>query len=165
MSTKELIHYRKEPIPPLKPIDIDALTEALYKPRGLWVSVEDGWGWKDWCTAEEFNLDHLAYEYKVTVKKEANILYLNNPQEIIDFGHQYADQEYNLREIYLKYMPTSIMFLKWKEVMQKYQGIIISPYQWDCRLRLETSWYNGWDCSSGCIWDINAIYDITQKAE
>ena len=39
-------------------------------------------------------------------------------------------------------------------------GIIISPYQWDCRLALESGWYYGWDCSSGCIWDISCIQDF-----
>lgn len=47
--------------------------------------------------------------------------------------------------------------LDWLKVKQKYQGIIIAPYQWKCRMAQETKWYYGWDCASGCIWDLDCI--------
>ncbi len=53
--------------------------------------------------------------------------------------------------------------LEWDKVKDKYQGIIIAPYQWECRLALETCWYYGWDCASGCIWDLDCIKEFIKQ--
>lgn len=34
--------------------------ETPIKPKGIWLSYdENSWGWKDWCLAEDFRIDHL----------------------------------------------------------------------------------------------------------
>ena len=52
--------------------------------------------------------------------------------------------------------------IDWAEVASKYDGIIISPYQWSLRLDMEMMWYYGWDCASGCIWNISAIKELKE---
>lgn len=47
--------------------------------------------------------------------------------------------------------------ISWKKVRKNYDGIIIAPYQWDCRNASETTWYYPWDCASGCIWNLEKV--------
>lgn len=150
----ELIHYSKTRVTKLvsKPQDREAC-----KPNGLWVS--DGPAWKEWCEDEEFWLDSLKFQSRVILQPDANILTLSTPTEIYDFGIQYNS---DLPE-HLRHMGT--LLLNWHEVTKKYQGIIITPYQWGCRLNDMCRWYYGWDCASGCIWDIDAIKELRVEAD
>ena len=51
-----------------------------------------------------------------------------------------------------------IYMLDFLKVMDEYDGIIIAPYQYSCRLmNSSTAWYYGWDCASGCIWNLGCI--------
>ena len=129
------------------------------KPNGLWVSVEVGhrlpnnYDWKEWCESENYRTEALAFSYEIILKEDANILHLKTKEEIIEFSKQYlhGDDEWDTSQI------------EWHEVKKRYQGIIISPYQRDCRLCLETLWYYVWDCSSGCIWDLSCIKEFIQQ--
>lgn len=160
-----LIHYTDRPINVLE--DRKYSQSALYwqaKPNGLWISVEDigekipnNYNWKEWCESENFRIEALAISYEIILKEGANILHLKSVEEIEEFTKLYPlkkrgwDDEWDTNE------------LDWDEIKKKYQGIIISPYQWACRLSLETSWYYGWDCSSGCIWDISCVKEFIKK--
>jgi len=127
------------------------------KPNGLWISVEGeklGEGWKEWCQGEEFRLEHLIISYQVILKEEANILHLKTAQEIYEFSKLYPLKTRH-------WDPENDTYqLSWEDVKAKYQGIIISPYQWQCRMDIKTCWYYGWDCSSGCIWDLTCIAEF-----
>ena len=46
--------------------------------------------------------------------------------------------------------------MDWGYLATQYQGLIIAPYLWDLRL-FGPAWYYGWDCASGCIWDLTAV--------
>lgn len=160
----KLIHYTNEKFS-LEPMTYDQ-QESIWqaKPNGLWFSIEGDYDWKWWCEAENFNIENLVVSYEIELKEDANILHLKTPEEIIEFTKQYALSTKDWDIEYDRYQ------LKWDKVKEKYQGIIISPYQWDCRLRLGTSWYYGWDCASGCIWDLECIkefklMEINIKAE
>ena len=138
-------------------------SEAInIKPFGLWVSVEDDpedTNWASWCEDIEFRLEGLRYRYSVKLKPDANILCLSTSDEIIQFGHKYClDSEFNTT-IRMRFNDDSksILYLDWQRLYKEYDGLIIAPYNWFCRLRLETTWYYGWDCSSGCIWNDNAV--------
>lgn len=161
-----LIHYSGEPISYLDKRDYDQ-TELTWqdKPNGLWISVEglerlqNSYNWKEWCEVEEYGIENLAYPYEIQLHKNANILHLKSSQEIFEFTKLYPflrDQWNNPkgRELCETYE------LDWNKVKEKYQGIIIAPYQWECRLALESCWYYGWDCASGCIWDISCIKEF-----
>jgi hypothetical protein len=51
--------------------------------------------------------------------------------------------------------------IDWQRVAEQHQGIIITPYQWECRYSID--WYYIWDCASGCIWDPDAIESIAPQ--
>lgn len=154
-----LIHY--------SPRIIESLEDRPYyqedlswqaKPNGLWISVEGdklGENWKEWCETEEFCVENLKHSYEILLKEDARILHLKTPEEIFEFTKKYP-----LR-IRGWDADSDTYQLEWFEVKKKYQGIIISPYQWPCRLSLESCWYYGWDCSSGCIWDLKCIDKFT----
>lgn len=152
-----LIHYAHEEfaLVPRKYDQSELSWQA--KPNGLWVSVEHHWKW--WCEAEEFNLENLVVSYEVKLKKKANILYLRTEEEVFEFAKLYPwlrkqwDDPIG-RDLCQAYE------LDWNKVKAKYQGIIIAPYQWNCRLSPKSNWYYGWDCASGCIWDLDCIKEF-----
>jgi hypothetical protein len=142
----KLIHYASNVVefdPTREYIDKE---DAILKPAGLWVSVEGEYDWKWWCEVEKFRIDRLKYAHEVRLKDDANILYLKSPSELMRFGEKYP----NTDPKYAQLEKLMSMFLDWTRVKQDYQGVIIAPYQWDCRFEL--MWYYGWDCASGCIW-------------
>jgi len=135
-----------------------------HKPVGLWVSVEsdNGYNWKQWCEDCDFRLDRLKYAYEITLVPDAKILHLKTSDEIFDFTKKY------LLGTAISSPLGSSYELDWFTVKKDYQGIIIAPYQDYCRTNMKCNWYYGWDCASGCIWDLDAIEDLTlveEKAE
>ena len=155
----KLIHYSSELIKSLEPRCYDQNQKWKAKPRGLWFSVESDdvdYNWKEWCEAEKFNLECLKFSFEIILKENANILHLKTEQEILEFTKEFPLKTRDWDVEWDTYQ------LDWNKIKEKYQGIIISPYQFECRLSLESSWYYGWDCSSGCIWDLNCIEEFTK---
>lgn len=153
----KLIHYTNEPFDlQSNKYDEEELSRHA-KPNGLWVSVEGQYDWFWWCEGEQYNLESLTVSYEVVLKEDTNILHLKTADEVRAFGKMYG--------IPAKWIWSDgdISELRWNEVKEKYQGIVIAPYQWDCRMASETSWYYGWDCASGCIWDLDCIKDFNLR--
>ena len=148
----KLIHYTNEKFS-LEPRKYDPYDQSKLswqpKPNGIWVSVEGEYDWKCWCESENYELEHLAVSYEIELKEDANILHLKTSEEIFEFTKAYKNPIRNYT-----------YEIKWDEVKAQHQGIIISPYRWDCRLSLEASWYYTWDCASGCIWDLDCIKEF-----
>ena len=172
----KIIHYSRDPIDNLdKSYDYqNTHTERTMwaKPSGLWVSIEDGYGWMDWCQENQFRIEQLTYQYQIELDWNSNIMKLETSDDIMNFTQEYwwnpsewmrSMQLSGRDNIPKKSYPPCDKFedyrgaIRWDLVKERYQGIIIAPYQWDCRLKLQTTWYYGWDCSSGCIWDISSI--------
>lgn len=163
----KLIHYTS------KKIDIDLhrkyvdVENVAMKPSGLWVSVQGEDDWKWWCESEEFRLDGLNYAYEVKLKENANVLHLKTPFSLLEFTKKYgSDMHGNPLDLH-KYFEfdgfssgwgVGIINMDWAKAKKEYQGIIIAPYQWSCRFDL--MWYYGWDCASGCIWDLECIEEV-----
>jgi hypothetical protein len=159
----KLVHYSDQIIDKLTPRDYCTIQfNVNAKPYGLWFSVEGEDienTWKDWCLANGFQLESLTYAHQITLKEDANILHLKTAEEIFEFtkSYPYLRKQCDTpvgRKVTYSYE------LDWSKVKTLYQGIIISPYQWDCRLHPHTTWYYGWDCSSGCLWDLNCIKEF-----
>lgn len=148
---EQLYHYSTEPIGELLTVD-PRKESGAYKPSGLWVSV--GEEWKEWCEGEGFQINSLRVVSRVWLKLDARILRLSCAADIFRFSGVYGIKTrpgVGLRQVgYDK--------IDWGKVAEHYQGIIIAPYVWECRLDERTFWYYGWDCASGCIWDArNAV--------
>ena len=136
--------------------------EGSMKPYGLWISVEeseDDYSWFDWCKGEQFRLEGLQYKYSVKLAKDIKILHLQTAQDIQNFSIQYAANDpFDFGRSSIFNRTTEYVYsISWKRVKAEYDGIIISPYQWSCRLSSGTSWYYPWDCASGCIWNLDKV--------
>lgn len=149
-----LSHYTKEPIHTLWSI-AQPTEKEMVKPKGLWLSVDGEYDWKLWCEAESFQLETFKHHYRVYLKKDSNILRLNSTQNILNFTEKYN------KVVYSEYGLFGHQ-IDWARLAEEYQGLIISPYNFELRLDRRTHWYYGWDCASGYIWDANAIDKIEE---
>lgn len=159
----KLMHYSGDTIEKLDPEFHKVyriMRDLFHKPIGLWFSVEDHPNdetWKTWCEAEEFRLDELKLKYLIKLKMDANIILLDTPEKIVQFGVDNELKDHSILPKFeipgIKYIP----WLDWKNIMERADGIIIAPYQNSCIGYGICTWYWGWDCSSGCIWNINCI--------
>jgi hypothetical protein len=144
-----LVHYSSKPISELHVV---AQREYDLKPLGLWVSDDDcANNWFNWCVGEGFRLEALTHIHDVQLSAKADICVLGSAYDIRQFTTKFRTSEET---------KLSSWCLDWPRVRQFYDGLIITPYIWDCRLDLETIWYNTWDCASGCIWNPAAVASI-----
>jgi hypothetical protein len=159
----KFIHYSNKIIEKLEDRPYEEKGREWYgKPSGFWFSVEGEdcvFNWREWCEGENFRVEHLKFPHEIILNEDAKIINLKTHQDILDFTKKYPylrDQwnDASGRRLCKTYE------LDWSKVKQEYQGIIISPYQWECRLNSECDWYYTWDCSSGCIWDMSCIKEF-----
>jgi hypothetical protein len=154
-----LIHYSEKPLGQLWSVTGQLVPEFQYqKPAGLWVSVEGEDDWKQWCEGAEFEVARLQVKNVIELKPDADILWLRTELQLDEFTKRYG-----MPGLMAKKFPDLFrsLVIDWSRVAKEYQGLVISPYQWSRRMDEFTSWYYGWDCASGCIWDVDAIERVT----
>jgi hypothetical protein len=150
----KLMHYSNKQIDSL---DLKRKYQNFYgdpKPTGLWVSVENtsvqnGNGWKEWCISEEYEEENLAHKHEIIPKANANIARLTSYKTIKRFNGRYG-----IVNPWPSFM-TRLGRIDWTSVKKYYQGIIVTKYY--SRYWMEFPWLYGWDCASGCIWDLSCI--------
>lgn len=151
------LKFSKEPISGPFERRAQKLTSSPYeKPNGFWFTDESEDNWERWCKAEEYFLEGLRCVHEV-ILDESNILFLRSASEIFTFTRDFAIVKP------WHYATTSGLdhIIDWPLVAERFSGIIITPYQWECRLDVpETRWYYSWDCASGCVWDPQAILSV-----
>ena len=147
-----LSHYSDKVVTEVKDVPVEKLNSFMdgMKPRGLWLSVDGEDDWVQWCLGEKFRLDRLAVRNVVTLAEDADIIWIIDKQEFMEF-----DEEYGM---FLGTPQTRV--IDWIRVAEDYDGIIIAPYLWLFRLHPDYFWYYTWDCASGCIWNSRAIKSI-----
>lgn len=151
-----LLHYSHKPFQ-LRPCSYLQTfgTANPGKPNGLWVSVEGEADWPSWCESDapQFLGEYIT-EITLLPSMKHRVLVIDNLPVFDAFHEQYSHVP-----DYKKKWPKDIQSkdIDWGRVSAMYAGIIIAPYQWDRRLNRTTNWYYGWDCASGCIWDISVI--------
>ena len=130
------------------------------KPPGLWLSVEgfegdDEWTWPQWCNSQEFCIDKLQYAMDFQITDNARVLLLESSADILQFTDQYKSAWWQRRsDAGLISQNTAI---DWHRMHDTWDGIVIAPYDWPSRHESRTRWYNGWDCASACIWNLDAL--------
>jgi hypothetical protein len=125
------------------------------KPDGFWVSVEGEQDWKSWCKQSGFYPRELQAEHVVTLGPGANILYLSTVAELDTFNKEYGLPNRDRHQ----YSFSVHEYVDWRGLTLDYDGLIIAPYQYSRRMKF--GWYYGWDCASGCIWNLDAIESLT----
>lgn len=162
---QKIYHYSRHPVETLftefyEKYKAHWPEDGAMKPCGLWVSVEDfedDTNWYDWCVSEKFRIGALRHKYRV-ILKNAKILYLKSEDDIVQFSHLYAKNDPSDFGRYVgRQTAPYISMISWAKVKKYYDGIIIAPYQWNCRHALNTAWYYPWDCASGCIWNLEKV--------
>jgi len=146
----KLVHYSANEIKELKNDYKYPNKSCFYcrmKPLGLWVSDDDDYGWRQWCEKNDFCLENLQYSYEIELKEKANILLLKSEEDILHFTAKYKIEDSH----------PQIDGILWQKVKDDYEGILITPYRNELAYHLQSDWYHGWDCASGCIWDITSI--------
>lgn len=138
MKDVVLTHYSDALLPPLKPRGVSP-SQPQFKPHGLWVGV--GESWREWCESEQYNLGGFKYKYIVEVLDWSDVLVLDTKASMHKFNRQY------------KIGGTYDFLVNWPRVVDKYKGILITPYHHRLRPHDQFLWYYGWDCASGCFWD------------
>lgn len=161
-----LFHYTEEPLA-YDPARIYEQNEprSFGKPVGFWVSVQGEDDWPSWCTDNEFHTDGLTHAHTVELAPDANVLMLDTVDAMVDFHDRFSVEDtgwlpprHTFSEEYVwKSRP-----IDWTPITALYDGIIIAPYQWSCRMKYD--WYYGWDASSGCIWNLRAIAAVESVA-
>lgn len=131
------------------------LHNSLGKPMGIWWGINTSW--LEWIleNAQWFR----PYLYTVHPQKD-KLLQISNLAEFDHFEQTFKNFEgfYPLHRLGM---------IDWDRVTQEYQGMEIDPYLH--QRRLESFWYYGWDCASGCSWhpsttvQLLAFYDETKK--
>ena len=58
---------------------------------------------------------------------------------------------------------TSTTHIRWQEIVDRYAGIVISPYIYSGRYDFD--WYYSWDVASGCVWNWKGIREIKLIAQ
>lgn len=145
-----LIHYSTVPLTKVRSTRHSDTRAGVYKTPGLWVSVEGEHDWPSWCRGEQWGLDGFAHATEVVLSDTANVKHLSSADEIDEFTERF-------------HVPSSPIWhrgLDWHAIRAEWQGLIIAPYCWERRLADHTSWYYGWDCASGVIWNAKAVADL-----
>ncbi len=162
-STKILSHFTEEWFrfdPGLGYLKMSALTDPhVMKPAGLWLSDESDYGWESWCEEQEFRIESLQHrtDFKINLN---TVLVLSTDREVRNFDQKY--KKVIPAPIEGGYIP-SFSIIDWDRVRDEYSGILITPYSYS-DLRYDLLWYNGWDCSSACIWDLSVL-EVSGRAE
>ena len=146
------LHYSEKPMPRLKRERVPQINPDTFKPEGIWITDDSDENWAWFCRREKFRREGLRHVATVYVDP-TNLLYLRTPGELDSFTREYS---------YPAGTPWRIG-IDWNRVSEKYDGIMIFPYQWSRRLSGDTSWYYGWDCASGCIWDGKSIKKVRRQ--
>ena len=162
-----LLHYTEEPLAydPARTYE-QSEPRSFGKPSGFWVSVQGEMDWLTWCIDNEFATYALAHVSEVTLAPDANVLTLDSVEAMQGFHDRFSveDTYYPLpRRIFSEEYIWKSRPIDWTPITALYDGIIIAPYQWPCRMKYD--WYYGWDCASGCIWNLRAIAAVEARSE
>ncbi len=142
------------------------------KPAGLWVSVPGEYGWPQWCadTYDDYG-DRGVVTHEVIVDDVAAVHTIGSKDEMYAFHDEYAvqtdfDHDFDDVRGAAEGLPRKSFWpIDWRKVADSFDGIVITPYLWECRLDSSVNWYYTWDCASGCIWNLDAIVSVTPIAD
>ena len=151
----ELRHYTSEPMAfdPMREYTQDA-PSSFGKPVGFWVSVTGEDDWMSWVT-DNMNEERLNHAARVTITPTARVHVITNDFALDAFTGEYAVQTDYERRWPHRVDDKAKWPIDWREVAKDSDGLIIAPYIWS--RRYSHDWYYGWDCASGCIWNLTAI--------
>ncbi len=138
-------HWSREELDEIEPVSYE---QSFIKPIGFWVSVDNSW--EKWCKYSRGPLGKYCYEVFFDSSRILSITGVEQLVEFIEGSRVFEDKE----------------FPDWSVLAEKYDGIFIYNYeeiQEEIYRRYTPEyvwWFYGWDCSSGCIWNVDAIKNV-----
>ena len=157
MNPYKLTHFSKydnESLDKLIPMADKDFGNCAKPALGLWLSDETDYGWKEWCTDEEFRLECLKHPYSVELDPK-HTLHICGPDELVEFSKNYG----RFTEKRVPWETSLAMGIHWNRVAKEYKAVVITPYI-DGWLIMESPWYAGWDCASGVVMDESVIVNF-----
>lgn len=149
-----LTHWSSAPLEDpysVEPRPRDGEIHSGGKPVGLWLSDETtDWGWRAWCEAESFGADRLIFRSDFSVDL-SDVAVIRSNAELYAFSDKYLARAVCGRD-----------GIDWCRVGADFKGLLITPYLHECRF--DVDWYYGWDCASGCFWDVSCLSRIPSEA-
>lgn len=152
-----LYHFTAEPFvfDPTRTYDQNTATRGYGKPVGLWLSDEtEDDGWKSWCTGEEWALGNLEHATAFELVEGHNVLLIHTDEALVAFQAEYGIPDPHFEQLFPK-GGNHYRGIDWPRVTAEYDGILITPHLWGSRF--DMLWYSGWDCASGCFWNLDAV--------
>lgn len=120
--------------------------QGTYKPNGFWLSIENSW------------IDYIGYHYKHKTQIEIinleKIIFIHNLEQATSFKNKYFSKGEFFR---------GEDGINWQEVTKDYDGFILLDFQFLDNLfenpisHKEFGWLMDFDCSSGCIWNLEIL--------
>lgn len=147
-------HYTEAPGPLVPRF---AMQHNLFKPEGLWLSDDaQPQNWPAYLAYATGDTLKRHRRYDVYLRPGANLLHLATEDELRRFSRRYALIGAGPLESTLA-MQGYCLLIDWPIVAGEHDGILITPYQRNCRNDKDTYWYHTWDIATGCIWNPDAI--------
>ena len=143
--------WAQEPFELNRAMDYSSVERFNGKPVGFWYDVDGDW--ERFCRAERWGIYTLRYRYELELNMD-RILQVTNHEEF----QKFCDRFWIGAPVEFRAFLKPARFgeeIDWFEVREQYDGIEIAPYMW--KFRLNYDWYYGWDCASGCVWNLDAI--------
>lgn len=124
-----------------------AASSKKSKPRGFWISYNNEW--QEWNDDGDggFIVGNYKYKYRVTFKKNLNVLKIETVDELYDFNKKYGKKDKVIK---------NMIRINWEKVCKDYDGIFFMNYRKilddeSVEYNDEFIWYNMLDVSSACI--------------
>lgn len=123
-------------------LDADRAAQgAGRKPKGLWYATGAGWIEKVYC--DQWNIGHWLYELTI------------DPSRILRVPD--LDAATNLSAA----LGVGLGRIDWRALQRLYAGVEVKVVPKDSDIDLDApppwSWLQGWDVTSGCLWDLTAL--------
>lgn len=151
------IHYASDN--KLEPVNVSqqknqTVKNFSLKPHGLWYSINDEW--EQWCRDQEFRLNELKNKFEL-ILHEDKIITLTMSQLYAFIKKYKVKVDDSVPQCLANKM------INWGKVSETYSGIEIIGFDHSATLMVpELDAFYGWDVSSGCIWNTDAIKEIRQ---
>ncbi len=162
-----LIHYSTEHLTEVRNAaqqlpegDVIGRGDRCDKPAGLWISVEGEDDWLEWCKGAGFGLSRLTHPTEIVLSPKARVLRVEGDVALREFHRTYKCQPWYADKMNGSTRLFDGSAIRWGDIAEEYDGVIIAPYVWSLRLDMDARWYYGWDCASGCLWNNRAVSEL-----
>lgn len=146
-----LTHWSHKPIENLRNVQPGPISGPARKPKGVWLSDEsDEISWSVWCRENRWGKGAVRTDFSVEMQ---NVIHLSDIEAMTAFAESFScpPDRFGSREI------------DWVSVSRHFAGILITPYRDYWAGNNDLNWHYGWDCASGCFWDVSCLSRISRS--